>query len=160
MDSSKARSFISVTFLYSYYFVSCGHPTQFQCLSVLLQLYSANNNEKMSLTHNQKFLLFDLEFELGFWLYVSQRENARLSAFLCRYSCTTDFPFQVLDADLFARLLIVLKPLAFRQIYAVEFGTDSKPVASQSPSGLYSTNSRPRQSNSRILMAFGGDAWG
>lgn len=37
--------------------------------------------------------------------------------------CSLDFPANVLDADFIARLFIVIKPFAVRQIDASELGT-------------------------------------
>lgn len=90
-----------------------------------------------------------------------------------------NLPYQLLDADLFARLFVIVKPFPLCQVNAGELGARvdsiSQPVAllrsivslgsmstqsssSSRTSGLNSTNSNPLQSNSNSFCALGGSA--
>lgn len=86
--------------------------------------------------------------------------------------CASHFPNQVRDANLLARLLVVVEPLALVQLDSLELGAGllacSKPFAlfllttllsTKAPrhtSALNSTNSNPLQSNSRMFFILGG----
>jgi hypothetical protein len=86
--------------------------------------------------------------------------------------CAPHFPNQVRDANLLARLLVVVEPLALVQLNGLELGIGLlacgkplalflsvfRPVAPTNPhtSALNSTNSSPLQSNSNMFFILGG----
>lgn len=90
-------------------------------------------------------------------------------------STLNDLPLHILDADLIVGFLIVLIPIPLRKIYRCELGArvcaHCKPFTlidgvsrlsygsvEAHTSGLNSTNSKPRQSKTRIFCLVGGDA--